>query len=105
MEVQRNSVDERPRTVDITRKNREGIAERNPLPTPPAESDQVRDAGARDRVEVSPVGRQIADPAVERADDRRRAERLRELAAQHERGELNTDERVERAAVRMLESL
>jgi hypothetical protein len=106
MEVQRNSIDDRPRTVDLTRKNREAIAASNPPLVPPAPmSDEALEAMARDRIDVSPAGREITDPAAERPDERRRTERLHELATLHERGELNSDERVERAAVRLLESL
>jgi hypothetical protein len=104
MEVQRQAVDERARTVDITRQNREAIAASNPPLTPPAKLPEEREAPG-DRIDVSPAGRQIADPAAERADERQRAERLRELAEARERGQLNTAERVERAAVRLLERL
>jgi hypothetical protein len=104
MEVQRQTVDERSRTVDLTRQNRERIAASNP-PLSPAD----REVAGGDRVDVSTAGRQIAeraaDPAADRADERRRSERLRELAEARERGELNSDERVERAAVRLLERL
>ena len=106
MEVQRQIVDERQRTVDITRQNREAIAASNPPLTPPAKMpEEAREASERDRVDVSRAGREIADPSAERAEEQSRTERLHELAALRERGDLNTDERVERAAVRLLERL
>jgi hypothetical protein len=39
-----------------------------------------------------------------REEDAARAERVRELEQAHRRGELNTDERIDQAAIRMLES-
>ena len=106
MEVQRQAIDERARTVDLTRANREAIAASNPPLTPPAKpAEPAREAVGGDRVDVSPAGRQIAERTDEPTDERRRSERVRELAELRERGELNTDERVERAAVRLLERL
>lgn len=106
MEVKRQAIDERSRTVDLTRQNREAIAASNPPLTPPARPpEEAREAAGGDRIDVSPAGRQIADPSAERAEDRRRSERVRELARESEQGQLNSDERVERAAVRLLERL
>ena len=102
MEVQRHTVDERSRTVDITRQNREAIASNNPPLSPPAKMpEEAPEAAERDRIDVSPAGREIAEPS----DERSRSERLHQLSALRERGELNTGERVERAAVRLLERL
>jgi hypothetical protein len=84
--------DHRPREVirtDITLPNRVAIDRATPEPRDPR----------TDRVELSPVAREGDD----RAADERRAQRVRDLKTAHERGELDTDERIERSAVRLLE--
>ena len=109
MEIQRQPADDRAKAlgrIDITRPNREAIAESNPPISPPEpRAAETREVEVRDRVEVSATGRQVAERvrAGDRADDQRRAERVRDLKAAHERGDLNTDARVEHAAVRLLE--
>jgi hypothetical protein len=102
MEIQRPAIDERSR-IDLTRKNREAIAASAPAPAELAERSETREAGARDRVDVSSSAREIAGREDDARAEARRRERLDELRAARERGELNTDARVERAAVRMLE--
>jgi len=110
MEIQRQPADDRAKAagrIDLTRPNREAIAESNPPISPPEpHRAEARVMEARDRIEVSETARRVADrvQTADRADERRRAERVRDLERAHERGELNTDERVERAAARLLES-
>lgn len=54
----------------------------------------------RDRVEISPAAREAAHP--HHAHDAGREERVRRLADEHRAGGVNTPERVDRAAGRLL---
>ena len=108
MEIKGPAHEDRPddrariaRRADITRPNREAIEASNPPLFPPEE----REVRAGDRVEVSETARRMTEGAEEtdRANDRQRAERVAELRRAHERGELNTNARVEEAAVKLLE--
>jgi hypothetical protein len=90
MEIRNNPIENRARLeTDITRLNREAIeatAER-----------VVTEKREADRVEVSERVKEAAEQ-----HDTDRAERVRELRAERDRGELNSDERIQRAADQML---
>jgi hypothetical protein len=103
MEIRNDPYDSRNRQAnrealraDITRPNRDAIEET---------TNEVLTRRA-DRIEVSRTSREMTDRVrdARREEDAARAERVRELEQAHRRGELNTDERIDQAAIRMLES-
>lgn len=97
------------RRQDIHRAAQEQAAAR-------ADSTQrVRDAGrtdearptrtadrGHDTIEISDEAREAADLAARAGDDTDRTQRVEELRQAHQAGQLNTPERVERAASRLL---
>ena len=94
-------------SIDFTRPNRDGIEkfretfEPKVVDTSAGMRPQRREA---DRIELSEEAQKLAaneSGEAVRADEQRKA-RLDELRAQHLEGRLNTHERIERAAGRML---
>ena len=117
MDIQRQSYGDQSkiRPTDITRPNREAIAESNPPLKPDPETPTeaaIRERRTPDRVDVSETGRKVSErlrqtDRVEQGGEARegeRTERVRDLKEAYLRGELNTDARVDQAASRMLES-
>ena len=98
----------KPPGADITRTNREGIESQVPREPRLEDAQRVERESTPDRIDLSIESRTLSKDVEASAqarlrDDDVRSERVRELRAAHERGELNTDERVQRAADRMLE--
>ena len=113
MDIQGHASSERAkaRRADITKRNREAIADSNPPLTPGIQAEieaaeKKQETRQSDRVEVSETGRQVSERVAksDRVDDRRRAERIRELTEAHRAGELNSSARIEQAALKMLEN-
>ena len=103
MEIRNDPYDNRnrqaspkPLGADITLQNREAI-ERKTLEIATRQQDKV---------EVSRTSREVTDRVREarKEEDAERAERVRDLEAANRQGELNTDERIAQAAIRILES-
>jgi hypothetical protein len=96
----RRSANEQP--IDLTRMNREAIRQST------EEFEQAQYSA--DRIDLSEEGRALAADAAKvetRADDARKAEsahqaKVQELRKQYLEGRLNTPERVERAAHKIL---
>lgn len=103
MEIHDKHTTDPQRKIDITQSVRESVrkftAEFQPrrLETEPAEKRPG------DRIELSAQARELAarEAEAESTEDRRRA-RVEELRAQYRDGQLDTPERVERAAGRLL---
>ena len=89
-------------SIDVTRSNRAAIhraTEKVLEEQREAETTETRG----DRLDLSQEARRLAEQAdLGKEPSEAELERVRELRAQYERGELNTYERVERAAGRML---
>jgi len=102
MEIRNDPYDSRNRQAsealraDITRPNRDAIEQ--------ATTEVL--ARRSDKVDVSRTSQQVTDRVrdARREEDAGRAQRVRDLEEAHRRGELNSDERIAQAAVRMLES-
>lgn len=83
--------------IDITRLNRDGIRQ--------VKEDFESEQYSTDRIELSKEGQVLATEEA-RADEIKaealRQEKVQELRRQYENGELNTPERIDRAAERLL---
>ena len=86
--------------IDFTRPMRDGIAKfRETFEPKPIEPTVARES---DRIELSAEARKLAADGDGATDETRRRERVAELRARYAEGRLNTPERIERAAERML---
>ena len=105
MDVRRSSPDpERSHEVDFTRGNRDAIARAADAAREFEAAQRARQVEETARAERQRALDQIELRAAERDEvkERAREERVAELKALRERGELNTPARIERAASRLL---
>ena len=97
MEIRNNNLDVSPKegfSFDPTRPNREAIEKHKPEP--------VTELPARDEVEMSRAAREALAREAQAERTERDQQRVDELKKLHDEGSLNTPERVEQAASRML---
>jgi len=107
-DAQRPQGPARDAQIDLTRPNREAIAkaiEAQPERKAASQRDATQEkSGLQDKLELSSASRML----LERADSgtatesEKHAARLAELKQRHAEGRLNTSERIERAAEKLL---